>query len=220
MEKMQDVAYNSILNQILSLKLTPGQRVSDKDFEMELGMSRTPVREAMLRLDRNGLLLTVPQSGTYVTKIDLKKALDARYVRQLLEKSIIKELTETGTTEDFEQLEHIVALQDLAIKKKDTDLFFKLDNEFHSLMYKLVNRENIWNWLGTFSNDLTRFRSLRTKDTSLSLSLLSKEHLNILKSIKSGDSQKSAALIGQHLNLMLSEKSEVLKTFPDYFVNS
>ncbi|WP_243685924.1 GntR family transcriptional regulator, partial [Lentilactobacillus rapi] len=67
--------YHTIYNQIMTLKLRPGQQVSDKQFEEQLGVSRTPVREAMLRLKRDQLLYSMPQSGTYVTKINLKKCL-------------------------------------------------------------------------------------------------------------------------------------------------
>lgn len=72
MESLQDKAYNAIYTKIMNLDLYPGQQVSDKQFEEEIGVSRTPVREAMLRLRRDDMLYSLPQSGTYVTRIDLK----------------------------------------------------------------------------------------------------------------------------------------------------
>ncbi|WP_367375945.1 GntR family transcriptional regulator [Lentilactobacillus kefiri] len=94
MQSLTEVAYKTILNDILKLKLLPGEKVQDKVLMEQLNISRTPVREAILQLKNNGLMMTVPQSGTYVTKISLGSALNARFVRQSVERSVVSEAAE------------------------------------------------------------------------------------------------------------------------------
>lgn len=220
MESLQEKAYSTILSQIISLDLLPGQRVFDKDFEKKLNMSRTPVREALMQLTRNGLMHSVPQSGTYITKIDMQKALDARYARKVLETSIVAELCSTIDPDDLFQLTQIIDSQKRTILKMNSKKFFELDEKFHATIYLLANKTNLWNWLLSFNYDLNRFRALRLRDKDLSFGILVEEHMKIVQALKVGDTQQAVKLIGHHLDLMLSEKNEVLSKYPSYFISS
>ncbi|WP_260165459.1 GntR family transcriptional regulator [Lentilactobacillus buchneri] len=142
MESLQDKAYNAIYTKIMNLDLYPGQQVSDKQFEEEIGVSRTPVREAMLRLRRDDMLYSLPQSGTYVTRIDLKKSLDARYARQLLESDIAKSIGGTVSDDQIDQLSAVVEEQQTASKRDQIQRFFQMDNHFHQKIYEFANKQN------------------------------------------------------------------------------
>ncbi|WP_341779246.1 GntR family transcriptional regulator [Levilactobacillus sp. HBUAS70063] len=220
MESLQEKAYTTILTQIISLDLLPGQRVFDKDFEKQLDMSRTPVREALMQLTRNGLLHSVPQSGTYITKIDMQKALDARYARKVLEESIIAELCANIDPDDLFLLIQIINSQKRTILKMNSKRFFELDEKFHATIYLLADKTNLWKWLLTFNYDLNRFRALRLRDKDLSFDILVEEHIAIVHALKTGDAQQAVKLVGHHLDLMLSEKDEVLSKYPDYFIST
>lgn len=124
MESLQDKTYNAIYSKIMNLDLYPGQQVSDKQFEEEIGVSRTPVREAMLRLRRDDMLYSLPQSGTYVTRIDLKKSLDARYARQLLESDIAQSIGTSLTNDQVNTLTDVVDEQTTASEKDQIKRFF------------------------------------------------------------------------------------------------
>ena len=87
----QAVAYDKIREDIIFCRLAPGQKLSARILEETLGLGRTPVREALVRLGQEGMVFTVPQSGTYVSKIDLQSAENARYVRENLERSVAVE---------------------------------------------------------------------------------------------------------------------------------
>ncbi|MGV7864248.1 GntR family transcriptional regulator, partial [Mycobacterium kansasii] len=82
-------AYNEIRYRIMHNKYTPGQKVSEKVISDELGIGRTPVREAIIRIERDGLIDVIPQSGTYISKIDMNTANNARFVRQIMEGEIM-----------------------------------------------------------------------------------------------------------------------------------
>ena len=88
---LQNQAYNQITGKILRNEYRPGQKISQKNIEIDLQLGRTPVREALLRLRRDGLIYSIPQSGTFVTKIDLDAAINARFIRENLEAKIVSE---------------------------------------------------------------------------------------------------------------------------------
>lgn len=219
MESLQDKTYHTIYNQIMTLKLRPGQQVSDKQFEEQLGVSRTPVSEAMLRLKRDQLLYSMPQSGTYVTKINLKNALDARFVRQTLEKTIVRSIASTATKIQIAELANIVTQQNNAALDEDINLSFNLDNEFHRKMYQFADKLAIWDWQLAFSTDLNRYRLLRVYDHKLPLTVLTDEHQAIISSLAEHDPDKAEKLIYNHLELMLNEQQSVISEFSDYFKN-
>lgn len=219
MESLQDKAYNAIYSKIMNLDLNPGQQVSDKQFEEEIGVSRTPVREAMLRLRRDDMLYSLPQSGTFVTRIDLKKSLDARYARQLLESDIAKSIGASLTNDQISTLSKLVEEQTAAFEKDQIKRFFQMDNQFHEKIYEFADKQNVWNWLITFSTDLNRYRLLRVYDANLPMDRLTNEHRKIVKAFADHDAAKVRQLVYSHLNLMLSEQQSVLDKFPDYFSN-
>ncbi|GAD16486.1 GntR family transcriptional regulator [Lentilactobacillus otakiensis] len=219
MESLQDKTYNAIYSKIMNLDLYPGQQVSDKQFEEEIGVSRTPVREAMLRLRRDDMLYSLPQSGTYVTRIDLKKSLDARYARQLLESDIAQSIGTSLTNDQVNTLTDVVDEQTTASEKDQIKRFFQMDNQFHQKIYEFADKQNIWDWLLSLSTDLNRYRLLRVYDANLPMDRLTNEHREIIKAFADHDADKVHQLVYSHLNLMLSEQQSVLDKFPDYFTN-
>ncbi|AQW20907.1 GntR family transcriptional regulator [Lentilactobacillus curieae] len=217
MESLQDRAYSTIYNSIITLELKPGQRVSDHEFEKQLEMSRTPIREAMLRLSRNGLLNSVPQSGTFVTRINIKKALDARFARQTLERKIVSEITANHTEQNIEDLEFLLLQQKRAISRNELRTFFEADDEFHASLYKFTDHGSIWDWLMSLSIDLNRFRYLRLFDTNLSPTPLIDAHARLIDAIKGDKKGDADKIIEDHLDLQLVDKNDVIKQYPDYF---
>ncbi|GHP13077.1 GntR family transcriptional regulator [Lentilactobacillus fungorum] len=219
MPSLQDKTYQIIYSQIMALTLRPGQQVSDRQFEEQLGVSRTPVREAMLRLKRDHLLYSMPQSGTYVTKINLKNALDARFVRQTLEKTIVSTVANEAKKSQIEALVEIVNLQNQAAIHRDINRSFNLDNDFHRKLYEFADKATVWDWQLTFSTDLNRYRLLRVHDNNLPLSLLTHEHGAIIQALINHDARQAEKLIYDHLDLMLNEQQSVVEKFPNYFKN-
>lgn len=165
------------------------------------------------------MLYSLPQSGTYVTQIDLKKSLDARYARQILESQIAESIGGSLTDSQIDELSGLVQQQDSASEKDQIHRFFQTDNEFHEKIYQFADKENIWQWLLSFSTDLNRYRLLRVYDTNLPMNRLTNEHAEIIKAFADHDAKKVRELVYSHLNLMLSEQQSVLDKFPNYFTN-
>lgn len=213
----QAVAYDKIREDIIFCKLAPGQKLSARFLEETLGLGRTPVREALVRLGQEGLVFTVPQSGTYVSKVNLQTAENARYVREHLERSVAVECCARMDRAGRDILEGLLSEQTLAMHERDSRSFFILDNAFHKALFDIAGRTEIWQWIDSCNADLQRFRWLRTQVENLDWSSIMNQHSALYRAIASGDTDEVGYLTLAHLHLMSAEQDSVLAAFPEYF---
>lgn len=216
----QNQAYSQILDKILRNEYTPGQRITEKKIEENLQIGRTPIREALLRLRRENLVYAVPQSGTYVTKIDLNAAISARFVRENIERKIVMEASELGGNLLLTQARNAIERQKKYAEQKEYNLFFDADEEFHKSFYLATNHAQVWDWLQITNAQLNRFRWLRLTMSELPWKKLIIQHCDILDAVESHNPKLAASKLLEHLQLMLDEEKEVVNTYPDYFYNS
>lgn len=217
MQSLNEVAYQTILSDILKLKFRPGERIQDKDLVDRLKISRTPVREAILRLKNDGLMTTVPQSGTYVTRISLKSALNARFVRQSVERDVAKKAATDMNESDILDTKTLISKQELATKQNNSEDFFYLDNDFHKKFYSATDKDEVWTWLQALTLQLDRYRFLRIQQSEMPVDKILQQHRGIVEAIENHDKALAGRRAFNHLNLMLAEKDNLLKKFPDYF---
>lgn len=112
----RDFVYESLKNRITELELKPGLKISEQEIASELNVSRTPVREAFLKLSQEDLLGIYPQIGTIVSLIDLELVEEARFVRENMEKAVVKEACQVFKQEQLFKLESNIAMQELCLK--------------------------------------------------------------------------------------------------------
>lgn len=214
-------AYDLILEKIINTEFKPGEKISEKKIEETLGIGRTPVREALLQLRQEHLIDVIPQSGTYISKIDLKVVLDARFIRASVERRIMREATSINLTmEQQDALQQIITMQEQSQKHNNFPDFFKYDDQFHRYFYLITDHELVWNWLKKINVPFNRFRYLRLKVSELSWQGLIKEHQAILKALLSKDVNEVDRLTANHMHLMIDEEQDLVKSFPDYFVDT
>src|SRR5437763_3342513 len=127
----RDQAYAALREAIVSAELAPGERLSENRLAERLGVSRTPVREALARLRDERLVAIVPQLGTFVTRIDPEAVADAQFVRESLECNAIRLTTERITDRDLQDLGDIVELQQRAEQQGDAVAFDHHDDALH-----------------------------------------------------------------------------------------
>lgn len=214
---LQNQAYVALLDDIINCNLKPGQKISLRDLEEMLGYGRTPIRESVVRLVQQGIVYTVPQSGTFISKIDLADAANARYVREALETNIAVECCARATEADLSRLELILDQQVKALSADDEDLSFKLDNTFHQELFTIAGRIDVWRWIESLSIHLNRYRRIRLQVQQLDSAEILRQHKRIYEAIVSRDTDSARYLTHVHLHLMAQEKADVLKAFPDYF---
>lgn len=129
-------SYNLLKERILHLELKPGTKISEKEIADELQVSRTPVREAFMKLAEEELLDIIPQSGTIVSHINLEHVEEGRFMREKMEKEIVT-LACVSFPEEFRfRLETNIAMQEVCIGKNNFYRLFELDEEFHQILFR------------------------------------------------------------------------------------
>ena len=216
-DSFQSIAYDLIKRDIVYCRIVPGQKLSAKGLEASLGLGRTPVREALVRLGQQGLVSTIPQSGTYVSRVSIRSAENARFAREHIEKRIAIEAAARIDDQGRTKLERILAQQEAAVEMRDALTFFQQDNLFHEELFRIVGRHDIWLWLDASNTDLERFRWLRTQVRELDWNTIMDQHRKLLEAICARSPEEAGFLTGVHLHLMVAEQDAVVSAFPDYF---
>ena len=216
-ENRQDYAYDTIKKLVLNAELSPNSRVSRAELSEKLHIGNTPMREAIIRLEKEGLFRIMPQSGTYVSKINIEQVKQAYFVRQNIEKRIFEEPADMITGKQIKELERMLVIQRLLSDTNDNEMFFTFDEEFHEFFYKVVNKEHVWRWMETISLSLRRYQHLNLQIEDASWHSIQTDHEVIVKSIKKKSKELFKETVESHLNKMKPELNVVVKQFPDFF---
>ncbi|AEB06439.1 transcriptional regulator, GntR family [Coriobacterium glomerans PW2] len=217
LSKLQEQAFQAIRSSIIRLEYKPGEKLILKDLSDHLNMGRTPVRESLVRLQQEGLVRIMPQSGTYVTTIDLDRAENARFVREHLEREVAIECCAIATTADVRLIDRTIRLQERARERHSYNDFFATDNLMHQTLFDIAGRTPVWTWLSATNADLERFRLLRVQTKGLEWEAILKEHHALREAIVARQTTEVGFLISQHLHMMIEERKHVVKTFDTYF---
>lgn len=210
-------AYDQIKYNIVHFHYLPRQKVSEKSIAASLNLGRTPVREALIRIEREGLIDVVPQSGTYIATIDMDNAKEGRFVRECIEPHVMMEALAKHTPAQIKKLHRNLEAQAQAAKTDQTDLFFDLDQEFHQSFYQIAGHEHTWEWLQLNNLQLNRFRRLRLKVPGLDWQTLLAQHERIISAFDECNVNDLNFLVRTHLHLVLDEQQKVIERFPNYF---
>lgn len=214
-ETASDYALRVIRYNIISLNLIPGSLVSENELAKELGISRTPVREALIELSKIKLVEIYPQKGSCISLINHQLVEEARFVRLLLESAIVEEACELASAKDIALLEENIRLQEMYQGQNYEDKQLKLDNEFHELLFTICNKQFTYNLLTGMMTHFDRVRRL-----SLSVvkdSKILSDHKTLVESIKKKDGQTAREIITKHLSRYQLDEEELRKNYGDYF---
>jgi DNA-binding GntR family transcriptional regulator len=143
-ETARDYALRVLKGNIISLELAPGTSISENELAAEIGISRTPVREAIIELAKAYLIEIYPQRGSFVSLIDPKMVEEARFLRRVMDTAVIEDVCETADEEGINLLEENVALQEFYLEKGMTEKLFDLDNKFHRNIYVVAKKDIIY----------------------------------------------------------------------------
>ena len=144
-ENGKEYAYRVLKDNIMTLNLKPGELLSEADLSDKLGISRTPIREVLMKLKNEHLIEVKPQTGTYISLIDANLIEEAMFMRHTLEKEVLKAACKNISDEIIMELEKNLFAQKLIADKSDSAIeFHRLDKEFHELLFEGSNKSNIW----------------------------------------------------------------------------
>ena len=205
-------------DKMLFMDLKPGSAIQDNELAAELNVSRTPVREALLILQKEGLVDIYPQSGTFVSLIDLPLLCEISYIRTTLERDVFQTLV-ARKADIRQRLERFVLLQELAFREKNVKDYVINDHHFHETLFEEAGHPYAWKIIEPRFRLVTRFQMLyfRSSDSFWENSL--GEHKQIIDCIESGDEKQLKHLLSVHYSC-ISMDSEMLKRYPDYFLQT
>lgn len=201
---------------VLQCDLPPGQRLSEQEIADAMGLSRQPVREAFIRLSAEGLLMALPQRGTFVSKISTAEVLDSRFVREAVEADIVRLATRNADDALFARLDSLLDEQ-AAIPTGEALNFMSLDEDFHRTLAEAAGKGRAWVYLQKLKSQMDRVRFLVATD--LPTRKLVAQHLRVVDAMKAGDEERAEAEMRGHLNQMLIDLPRIMATHLDYFTD-
>ncbi|MGL4913892.1 MAG: GntR family transcriptional regulator [Romboutsia sp.] len=191
-------AYRVLKSNIMCLALKPGELLSESDLSEKLSISRTPIREVLMKLKNEHLIEVKPQSGTYVSLIDKNLISEAIFMRSILEKEVLKQACEEFPEELFMELEKNLFAQKLMVDKEGKEIeFHDLDKKFHKLIFLGCNKINIWDSIMNLSTHYNRMRLLSEMKTDRNQII--KQHEDMLTIIKNKKLDKIDEYIYYHI---------------------
>jgi DNA-binding GntR family transcriptional regulator len=209
--------FSRLRDAIVTLKLLPGQRLSEAEIAKTMEVSRQPVRGAITRLAEVGLIRVLPQRGSYVVKISEQAVLDARFMRETLEVAIAKELAEQPVQGFFESIEKNLARQKTAAEAGDRDEFIKLDDYFHRSIAEAAGHLHAWRVVETEKAQMDRVRYL-TYPSTPPMDAVVDQHSAIFRAIRSGIPEQVEDKMRLHLSNIVSSMAWAAENYPEYFV--
>ena len=190
--------YEKIKEDIIVGVYSQGEVLNERKLAEIMGVSRTPIREALQLLNSDGWVVNEPYKGTVVRTFDMDYVMNAQKVRRVLEIAAVEDAINNIKDKDLQEMADILRRQGECIKNYNPTEFMKLDREFHEKIYFLSNNEILFDLLTNF-NDIIRFYGIkilmvpeRNKDTL-------QEHLNILNAIKERNVELAKEAMGYHL---------------------
>ncbi|KJC50861.1 GntR family transcriptional regulator [Bradyrhizobium sp. LTSP857] len=211
--------YTELRGELVSMRRRPGEVISEADIALTYGVSRTPVREAILKLSDEGLLDVFPQSGIFVSRIPLAALPEAIIIRKALEETTARLAAERATTSQILQLRSIVERQREADEAGDRVAFHQADELFHATVADVARHPGIWTLIQHVKVHVDRYRQL-TLPVAGRMTQVIAEHEPILAAIEAHDPQRAGIAMERHLDRLLRDISETQHTNPEFFANT
>ncbi len=205
------LVYEEIRSRIISLTLPPETTLVRAELADSFNVSQSPVREAILRLEQSGLVVSYPQSRTVVTKIDVDRIQEEHFLRVAAECEVVRQLAEANDSGAVIKAKGMVKLQEALVGDiEQIDLFKQLDETFHAALFNGVNQSNLHLQITAHSGHLARVRTLDLPRAGKMVSVL-EEHKAIIEAIQSGDGTAASAEMRQHLSGTMRRLPQIIE---------
>ena len=209
--------HERLRSDILHARLRPGELLSENQQAMRLGVSRTPVREAIQRLVREGWVHVLPQRGTRVSLLSMERVREALFVREAVETHVIRRLLDKGLGEsDWQKLEQCIETQRKALEAQDLEAVMQADAAFHRSLLDLCGMAGVWSVVARARDMHQRVRAIAVPELQSGEQALA-DHRAIVQALRVGDGLAAIRETGSHLqhNELLVRKIAALH--PEYF---
>lgn len=215
---LRDRVYGEVRRRIVSGDLSPGDELSIEGVAIAYGVSRTPVREALLQLAEEELVVVVPQVGASVALIDLRKVYEAQFVREVLERACLAAGAEVEHAEILASLGKALRAQGAAIREREPAEFYRCDEIFHNLLCSMSGHSGISRITNSARGHLDRLRQLSLRNNFTLMETLYAEHRTLVEALRQGDFAKADQTLRGHLRRIFRYADDLRQRHPEFFV--
>jgi GntR family transcriptional regulator, rspAB operon transcriptional repressor len=207
---------NELRRLIIALELPPGSRLSEQDIAERHGVSRQPVREALIGLARTRLVEIQPQRGTTVVKISVRKMMEARFVREAIETAVVRRACASFDQQSRGRINDLLEMQEQAARRDDHDAFQRYDELFHIALAEGAGCPLAWEAVQDIKAHMDRVCQLTPPNPEAMLPLID-QHRAIVAAIDARDEDAAAEAMRHHLTEILRTLPRVEAEHPDLF---
>ncbi|WP_091230544.1 GntR family transcriptional regulator [Anaerobium acetethylicum] len=207
---LRDVVFNTLRQAILNGELEPGERLMEIQLAERLGVSRTPVREAIRKLELEGLVEMVPRKGAEVAKITEKNLKDVLEVRRALEELAVQIACDRMTAEMIAELKNALREFVNSTKGKDLKAIAEADVKFHDVIYLATDNQRLIQILNNLREQMYRYRIEYIKDYSKHAVLIA-EHEAIISAIENRDAESGTRAIRDHIDNQEEKVMQIIR---------
>lgn len=210
-----EYALRTIKENIISLELPPGSQISENELAAEMGLSRTPVREALMELAKVKIVDIQPQKKSTIPLIDCDMVEESRFMRDLLECAVVELDCAMASPADLELLNENVRLQNLYLDDFYSAQLLTLDNQFHGLLFDIAKKSQVYALIQNISIHFDRVRTMAL--SSVKNIKIVQDHAALVDLIGRRDAPAARALMEKHLNRYGIDAAALRTAYPQYF---
>ena len=203
-------AYQTLKEAIILLELPPGTPLTERNIAEQLGISKTPVREALLMLQRDGLVEQTDYRGTTVASLTLRDVLDVLEVRQALEGYAVRLAAQDFNRTQFAELEEIIRKGSKALEDNDQAAAMQAVSGFHDYIASHLKNERLKSVIDNLADHTARFRTLSAQIPE-AIGRSTEEHWAILQAMEARDAQAAEMIVRQHLRHLATQFAESVR---------
>jgi DNA-binding GntR family transcriptional regulator len=215
---IQDSVYFALRSSIINLNLAPGTAISEKEISLRFEVSRTPVREAFIRLAKEGLLRIIPQKETLVSLIDFARVEQEFFLRESLEMAVLDPFIKKSGPSHFTELEELLEKQNAAFVNNEYVNFVDYDDSLHRIFFEAAGQELSWEVLESMSGHYHRVRLLTIRLKGIARDIID-QHRELIAALRKKDSPNARTLLRKHLHKLDTEEKTLRREFQDYFAS-
>uniref|UniRef100_UPI003FF06BE8 GntR family transcriptional regulator n=1 Tax=Candidatus Limivicinus sp. TaxID=3030905 RepID=UPI003FF06BE8 len=213
---VQEMVYRTLRDKIICMELKPGTIISTQEIADCMSVSRTPVREAFIRLQREDLLDVTPQRSTVVSKINMSRVYQERFIREALEIEVIQKFIDVAKPNIIECMRSNIEKQYTAIAERRYIDFLELDNDFHQAAFVETNEELGRSIVQQMNGHYDRIRLISAWEGQI-VSTAMQEHEKYVEYIERGDVSKARKLLRMHLQALREQEELLVTNWSEYF---
>lgn len=208
---LRDVVFNTLRQAILRGELKPGERLMEIQLATKLGVSRTPVREAIRKLELEGLVLMIPRKGAEVADIVEKGLRDVLEVRKALEELSVRLACDRITKKEIDELKRAAEEFKKTLKQRDITKIAEADVRFHDIIYMATDNQRLIQLLNNLREQMYRYRVEYLKNEKVHFQLI-KEHEELISNIVGRNKEEATAIMNKHIDNQVAAVMDVIRT--------